>query len=114
MRQASVLKKKVDDWFSVHTRQEDVAVLYELAVEEDDESALDEVEAALRGLQADVERLELSALLTGEYDSAGAIVSIHPGAGGTESQDWAEMLLRMYTRWADAHGYIKCCIIATE
>lgn len=105
MREASLLKRKIDDWSAAHTKQEDVAVLLELAVEEGDEAELDAVAAALAALGGEIERLELSTLLTGDYDNANAILSIHPGAGGTESQDWAQMLLRMYTRWAEQHGY---------
>jgi peptide chain release factor 2 len=105
MREASLLKKKLESWTAAQQSCEDAMVLFELAVEEDDQTALAETAAALDSLAADVQRLELSALLTGEYDSADAIVSIHPGAGGTESQDWAAMLLRMYTRWAEDNGY---------
>ncbi len=105
MREASRLKQRIEAWTRVHGRHEEAEILLELAVEEGDDSALDEAAAALAALGAEVERLELSALLNGEFDAGNAILAIHPGAGGTESQDWAEMLLRMYTRWGEGRGY---------
>jgi peptide chain release factor 2 len=105
VREANLLKKKIDGWSTVHARQEDMALLLEMAVEEDDAAVIDEVAKDLKVLEKEVERLELATLLDGEYDGANAIISIHPGAGGTESQDWAQMLLRMYMRWADDQGY---------
>lgn len=79
--------------------------LLELALEEEDTEVLQEVETEMSALSTEVEHFELEALLSGEMDPANAIVSIHPGAGGTESQDWAQMLMRMYLRWAETHGY---------
>lgn len=105
VREVNLLKKKIADWSTANARQADVALLLEMAVEEDNAAVIDEVATDLSALEYDVERLELATLLVGEYDSANAIISIHPGAGGTESQDWAQMLLRMYMRWADAQEY---------
>jgi peptide chain release factor 2 len=85
--------------------QEEVQVLLELLQEEEDPSLISECEATLKAFQADVEAFELQQLLSGPYDRNNAIVELHPGAGGTESQDWAEMLLRMYTRWAEKQGF---------
>ncbi len=79
--------------------------MLELAESEGDEPMLGELSQELGGIEADVAALELQSLLSGEYDQLGAIVSIHPGAGGTESQDWAQMLYRMYLRWAERHGW---------
>ena len=76
-----------------------------MALEEDDSATLEEAEAALTALQSRLARLQLESLLSGEADANDCFIEIHAGAGGTESQDWAEMLLRMYTRWAEAHGY---------
>lgn len=73
--------------------------------EEEDQQALAEMKSALESLEARIGELELTTVLAGEYDKGNAILSINPGAGGTESQDWAQMLLRMYLRWAEARGY---------
>src|SRR5262249_8554107 len=72
---------------------------------ENDASVVAEAESALKGLRKEVARRELEALLSGEADPNDTYLEVHAGAGGTESQDWAEMLLRMYTRWAEQHGY---------
>lgn len=101
---ASVLKRKLEAWKHLDHQYEETKVWLEL-VEEEGSSALDETAQALAKLTKEVERLELDALLSGEFDANNAILSIHPGAGGTESQDWAQMLMRMYTRWAEAQGY---------
>jgi peptide chain release factor 2 len=84
-------------------RSEDIAAYFELARE--GESVADDLKRELASLHETVERLETQTLLSGETDANNAIVTIHPGAGGTESQDWAEMLLRMYLRWCERHGF---------
>jgi peptide chain release factor 2 len=84
---------------------EEAEVLLELAAEEDDEATRAEAAEKLAAAQRDFEEVELRRLLGGEHDASNAIVSINSGAGGTDACDWAEMLLRMYTRWAEAHGY---------
>ncbi len=84
---------------------EDLRVLFELAVEEEDDETLREVKAGLAELEKALAEEELRVLLSGEHDASNAIVTIHAGAGGTEAQDWVEMLLRMYTRWAERKGY---------
>src|SRR2546429_8815857 len=78
--------------------------MIELGEAENDPKVVAEAESALRKLRADVARRELEALLSGEADSNDSYLEVHAGAGGTESQDWANMLLRMYTRWAEQHG----------
>jgi len=83
----------------------DVKELAELAEADDDESLLDEAETALKALKARADEAELIALLSGEVDANDCYIEIHAGAGGTESQDWANMLLRMYSRWAQARGF---------
>lgn len=100
-----MLKRAIEAWTSVFRQYEDAEALRELVDEEPDEGMQAELEDSVEKLETAVSALELSALLDGEYDSHNAILSIHPGAGGTESQDWASMLLRMYTRWADSRGY---------
>ncbi|AZR74778.1 peptide chain release factor 2 [Anoxybacter fermentans] len=104
-QEASNLKKKIDHYQNLVSRVEDTLILLEMAEEENDLNVLKEVEEELPNLKKEVSDLELKTLLNEEYDANNAILSIHPGAGGTESQDWASMLLRMYTRWAETHGY---------
>lgn len=84
---------------------EDALTLVELAEAEGDQSVLSEAEAVLRRLAEDAKRREIESLLSGEADGNDAYMEINAGAGGTEAQDWAEMLMRMYTRWAEQHGY---------
>jgi peptide chain release factor 2 len=86
-------------------RLDDLEVLEELAHEEDDDHSGAEVEAGLAAIGADLDRLELATLLSGEHDNSDAIVSVHAGEGGVDAMDWTQMLLRMYTRWAEDHGY---------
>ncbi len=102
-REVAALRSQLEE---VGHLQQNVADLLELAdLAAEDIPALSEVEQEARSLGSTIDRLELSTLLRGEHDSHNAIVSIHAGAGGTESQDWVEMLLRMYLRWGEAHGY---------
>ena len=79
--------------------------MIELGEAEKDQGVIAEAEAALKQLKAEAARRELEALLSGEADANEAYLEVHAGAGGTESQDWAGMLFRMYTRWAEQHGY---------
>jgi peptide chain release factor 2 len=108
----------LDDQLSALTRIEqeldDQVTLIELGDAEGDEKVVAEAEASLRNLKAEVARRELEALLSGEADSNDCYLEVHAGAGGTESQDWASMLLRMYARWAQAHGYKVDYIEETE
>ena len=102
-REVAALRSQLEE---VSHLQQNVADLLELAdLAAEDIPALSEVEQEARSLGSTIDRLELSTLLSGEHDSDNAILSIHAGAGGTESQDWVEMLLRMYLRWGEAHGY---------
>jgi len=95
----------VTEWTALETQASDAEVLLQLAAEEGDERALGEVADSVVELERGVEAFELRSLLSGEYDALGAIVQINAGAGGTESQDWASMLLRLYLRWAERQGY---------
>ncbi|MEX0768253.1 MAG: peptide chain release factor 2, partial [Microthrixaceae bacterium] len=90
---------------SLQSRVADLATLHELAREEDDESLEPELTQEVKALERDFAALELRALFTGEYDERDAIVDVNSGAGGVEAQDWAEMLLRMYLRWAERRGF---------
>ncbi len=84
---------------------DDAAEYFELAKAENDEETLEMLYEDAQNLKEHIQKLEIQIMLNGEHDSANAIVSIHPGAGGTESQDWASMLYRMYLRWAERHGF---------
>jgi peptide chain release factor 2 len=86
-------------------RVEDVQTLFELGREEGDDSVAPEIESGIDGVREELERLELRALFTGEYDERDAICQVSSGAGGTDAQDWTEMLLRMFTRWAERKGF---------
>ena len=101
----SRLKAEVDRYDRLIARVDDAQAMDELLAEEDDPELQRELTAAVKALGADVEKLELAALLSGPYDASDAIATVNAGAGGTESQDWAEMLLRMYTRWAEREGF---------
>ena len=83
----------------------DLRAFWEMALEEGDESLEAEIQSNLQRARKDLHDFELTVMLSGEHDRKNAILSIHAGAGGTESQDWAQMLLRMYTRWTERHGY---------
>ena len=99
------LKDKYEAYVNLKTRLEDALVLTEMAIEENDEGSVEEVQSELEFIEKETEQQRLATLLNGEYDKNNAIVSFHPGAGGTEAQDWALMLYRMYTRWGERHGY---------
>ncbi|MEA4884439.1 MAG: peptide chain release factor 2 [Clostridia bacterium] len=105
MQKISTLQAGIGKFQSILGHLEDARALAELADEEDDADAIRECFDRLRELDQAVGVIELENLLSGPYDSSNAIMAIHPGAGGTESQDWAEMLLRMYTRWAERSRY---------
>ncbi len=98
-------KDTVEDYEKLCSKLEDAIALAEMAIEENDESCVPEVEAELAEIETTAEKERISVLLCGEYDSSNAIVSFHPGAGGTEAQDWAQMLYRMITRWAEKSGF---------
>ncbi len=99
------LQKKVDHFNHLMRDYEDLLVLNELGAEAEDASIAEEVGAGFQKLKAEYEKLRLETLFTGEYDDSNAILTLHAGAGGTEAQDWNEMLYRMYTRWAEAHDF---------
>jgi len=105
LKEQSDLRALLDRHAGLAKEVEDHKVLLELASDHDDLETLREVTQGLEGLRKEVRTLELQTALAGEYDRGNAIVSINPGAGGTESQDWAEMLLRMYLRWCESKGF---------
>ncbi len=99
------VKDDVDELDSLERRLSDVEVLYELAREEGDESFEAEVDAGMGAVEKDLSVVELRAMYSGEHDELDAVCEVHSGAGGTDAQDWAEMLLRMYLRWAERRGF---------
>ena len=101
----SDLKNKLDRFTKLQAQYEDAGTLLEMLAEENDPSLAPEGEAAVNEVEKEIDELQLMTMLNGEYDHSNAILTFHAGTGGTEAQDWAEMLYRMYTRWADAHGY---------
>jgi len=101
----SGLKERVSSFDVLRGICEDTQVLLELGREEDDQDVAQEVQAEVKRLTRMVEDMELEVLLSGPYDRGNAIIALHAGAGGTEAQDWVEMLMRMYMRWAEDHKY---------
>lgn len=105
MQKIGSLKAKVESYNSLKSDFEDALVMIELADEEGDESLVDDCTKSVEEIEKRIEGLTLSTLLSGEFDDNNAILTFHAGAGGTEAQDWAEMLFRMYNRWGERHGY---------
>ena len=105
MRERTKLEQSIEEVREIEQELEDNITLIELGETEDDEGTLNEVDAMLELLRARSAKRELETLLSGEADSNDCFLEVHAGAGGTESQDWAEMLIRMYLRWADAHDF---------
>ncbi|HLG22714.1 MAG TPA: peptide chain release factor 2 [Candidatus Manganitrophaceae bacterium] len=101
----SKLERELKRWKEIEKEWEEASLMIQLSEEEADSSLEKEIDAHLRKLQSDIDHLYIETLLSGKKDFNNAIVTIHPGAGGTESQDWAEMLTRMYVRWAERKGY---------
>ncbi len=98
------LKNKCERFNKLEGRWEDLLTLCQMAIEENDGSLLPELEEEYASFEKALEEMRLSTLLSGEYDGCNAILNFHAGAGGTEAQDWTQMLYRMYTRWAERHG----------
>ena len=105
VREMSHIKNVLKGYEKLRSAYDDTLTLIELAIEMDDESVYEEAKKGYDFVMADLETQKLSTLLTGEYDENNAILTFHAGAGGTEAQDWAQMLYRMYTRWAERHGF---------
>lgn len=105
MKQARQVEAKVERYEKMCSHWEDLMTICEMAIEENDDSMLEELKEGYTALEEEMERERLETLLSGEYDGNNAIVSFQAGAGGTEAQDWAQMLYRMYTRWAERHNF---------
>src|SRR6202008_2309724 len=105
MQERTALEDQLTAISRIEQELDDQVTMIELGEAEGDQRVITDAEAALRKLKADVARRELEALLSGEADANDSYLEVHAGAGGTESQDWANMLLRMYVRWAEQHDY---------
>ena len=105
MRELTALKDETTTWRTLANRARDAADMHELALAENHAELIAEIEREATALEAQLATLEFNLLFAGEYDHNGAILSLHAGAGGTESQDWASILMRMYLRFAESHDY---------
>lgn len=105
LQRTKSLENAVENDRKLFSQADDIETMIEMYAEDGDEELLTEIESELDEFSSKIDQLMLSTLLTGEYDHSNAILNFHAGAGGTEAQDWTEMLLRMYTRWGEAHGY---------
>ncbi|MEK4297857.1 peptide chain release factor 2 [Oceanobacillus sp. FSL W8-0428] len=105
IQESNGLKSYVDSFEEIHETLENLEVSYELVKEENDQELFEDLQSELQEFKDQVNKFELQLLLSEPYDANNAILELHPGAGGTESQDWASMLLRMYQRWAESHSF---------
>ena len=104
-KRISALKNKIEKYEKLRSGWDDMMTICEMAIEEDDDSMLEELQSEYAAFEEKLETMRLQTLLTGEYDANNAILTFHAGAGGTEAQDWTQMLYRMYNMWAEQHGY---------
>jgi peptide chain release factor 2 len=105
LQKLKTLKSQLEKYNEIISKWDDLYTLCQLAIEEEDESVISEIENDFKEFKKEYEDLKIHTLLTGPYDKNNAILTLHAGAGGTEAQDWAQMLLRMYTRWAERKGF---------
>ena len=105
LQKAKNLKEKLESFENIESTQADTLMMIEMAEEENDGSLVDEVKKTVEDLHAKIDKMRLETLLSGKYDNSNAILTFHAGAGGTEAQDWCEMLIRMYQMWAQKTGY---------
>jgi len=104
-QELNVLKETVAEYYTLTANYDDLSMLWQLGMDENDESVYPEVVDIINKMTEEIEHLELALMLSGEHDASNAILTLHAGAGGTEAQDWTQMLLRMYVRWAEKNGY---------
>jgi peptide chain release factor 2 len=113
-KEKALLERAINDWRGLKSRADDAEVLVEMAVEASDENTFEEAKQEIHSLETLASELEIKRMLGGELDANGAYLSINSGAGGTEAQDWAEMLFRMYVRYAEHHGYKPSVLERTD
>ena len=106
LKELKSIKNKIELYEILQNEIQNIKEMTELLLQEPDEELAIEVIKTTKKIEKEVSQLEIETLLSGKYDKNNAIITLHPGAGGTESQDWAEMLYRMYTKWANSHGFI--------
>ena len=105
LQRTKQLKDKIEKWENLKNTRDDALMMIELAEDDNDASMVDDIKNTVKQLNADIDTLTLETLLSGQYDNSNAIITLHAGAGGTEAQDWCEMLSRMYQMWAQKSGY---------
>ncbi|MEG0615788.1 MAG: PCRF domain-containing protein, partial [Oscillospiraceae bacterium] len=105
LQRSRLLESKIESYQKLMQKREDILTMIEISMEENDKSIINEISSEAELFKAEFEAEKLTTLLTGEYDAKNAILTFHAGAGGTEAQDWVEMLFRMYTRWGESHSY---------
>lgn len=104
-QKAKELKDRLDGYNNTKSKLEDIEVLIDMSIEDDDESSVDEIKSEINEIDKIIDNFKIQILLSGKYDKNNAILTLHAGAGGTDAQDWTQMLLRMYSRWAESKGY---------
>ncbi len=105
LKEKKGIESRIGEYEELKTEFEDIGILIDLAMEEEDQSMVTEIQNAYEDYKKKYEEIRIKTLLDGPYDASNAIISVHAGSGGTDAQDWAEMLLRMYTRWSESKGY---------
>ena len=114
VREAKNLKDTVAEYNKLQNQYEEIGLMIEMGYEENDPEIVPEIQEMLDEFTSELDALRLRTLLTGEYDNNNAILRLNAGAGGTEAQDWTEMLLRMYIHWGEQHGYKVSCLLYTS
>ncbi|HAL48189.1 MAG: peptide chain release factor 2 [SAR202 cluster bacterium] len=105
MRELAILKKEVEDWRGIKARTDDLHEFLTIALEEHDDSLAESFEEEYSGITKSLDDLEFKLMLSGEFDERSAMIALHAGAGGVDSQDWVRILMRMYVRWAERRGF---------